>query len=94
MQQLVGRLTALDPEASATLKVVPYFGTLVGHEVGIGLHHSTVRARLAAAAATLGYDPRTPVGRTRYVLARTLQRLRNAPPLWGMQAPHLADSLP
>lgn len=35
----------------------------------------------AAAAAALGYDPRTPAGRTRYVLARTLQRLRNAPPL-------------
>jgi hypothetical protein len=57
MQQLVGRLTALDPEASATLKVVAYFDTLAG------------------------YDPRTPDGRTRYVLARTLQRVRNAPPL-------------
>jgi len=30
MQQLVGRLTALDPEASATLKVVSYFDTLAG----------------------------------------------------------------
>ncbi|MGH3706382.1 MAG: hypothetical protein ACRDT9_17225, partial [Agromyces sp.] len=35
MQELVGRLTALDPEASDTLKVVSYFDTLVAGSVGI-----------------------------------------------------------
>ncbi|MFD7023809.1 hypothetical protein [Promicromonospora sukumoe] len=35
MQELVGRLTALDPEASETLKVVAYFDVLVGGGVGL-----------------------------------------------------------
>jgi hypothetical protein len=35
MQELAGRLTALDPEVGAILKVVSYFNTLVGHEAGI-----------------------------------------------------------
>jgi hypothetical protein len=44
MQELAGRLTALDPEASATLKVVSYFDTLVDHEVGMEtlLHGASV----------------------------------------------------
>ncbi|WP_036960365.1 hypothetical protein [Promicromonospora kroppenstedtii] len=35
MQELVGRLTALDPEASESLKVVAYFDVLVAGGVGI-----------------------------------------------------------
>lgn len=35
MQELVGRLTALDPEASETLKVVAYFDVLVAGCVGL-----------------------------------------------------------
>jgi hypothetical protein len=35
MQELVGRLTALDPEASETLKVVAYFDALVAAGVGV-----------------------------------------------------------
>lgn len=35
MQELVGRLTALDPEASETLKVVAYFDVLVAGRVGL-----------------------------------------------------------
>lgn len=35
MQELVGRLTALDPEASETLKVVAYFDVLVAGGVGL-----------------------------------------------------------
>jgi len=35
MKELVGRLTALDPEASETLKVVSYFDTLVAGGVGL-----------------------------------------------------------
>jgi len=35
MQELVGRLTALDPEASETLKVVSYFDALVAAGVGL-----------------------------------------------------------
>lgn len=35
MQELLGRLTALDPEASETLKVVAYFDVLVAGGVGL-----------------------------------------------------------
>lgn len=35
MQDLLGRLTALDPEASETLKVVSYFDTLVARSAGV-----------------------------------------------------------
>lgn len=34
MRQLVGRITALDPEASETLKVIAYFDTLIDGRVG------------------------------------------------------------
>lgn len=34
MQEFVGRLTALDPRASETLKVITYFDTLLANEVG------------------------------------------------------------
>lgn len=67
--------------ALPTLDALAHAGTARAAAGLLGLHHSTVQSRLAGAAAILGYDPRTPDGRTRYVLARTLQRLRNAPPL-------------
>lgn len=35
MQDLLGRLTALDPDASETLKVVSYFDTLIARSVGV-----------------------------------------------------------
>lgn len=41
----------------------------------IGLHHSTVQARIAALAAPLGYDVRSPNGRTRLALALAMHRL-------------------
>lgn len=72
---------AADHAALPTLDALAHAGTARAAAAELGLHHSTVQSRLATAAAALGYDPRTPDGRTRYVLARTLQRLRNAPPL-------------
>ena len=71
---------AADHAALPTLDALAHAGTARAAASVLGLHHSTVQTRLAAAGAALGYDPRTPDGRTRYVLARTLQRLRNAPP--------------
>ncbi|MFC8097849.1 helix-turn-helix domain-containing protein [Streptomyces sp. NPDC057363] len=41
------------------------------------LHHSTVQSRLVRASERLGYDPSSPQGRVRYVVARTLQKLRS-----------------
>lgn len=51
MQELVGRLTALDPEASETLKVVSYFDALVSTGVGA---ESLLRGAAALAGATVG----------------------------------------
>jgi hypothetical protein len=72
---------AADRTALPTLDALFREGTARSAAVVLGVHHSTVQARLAAVTQALGYDPRTPEGRIRYVLARTLQRLRNAPPL-------------
>lgn len=51
MQELVGRLTALDPEASETLKVITYFDTLVGAGAGVD---ALVRAAATLSGAAAG----------------------------------------
>lgn len=56
MQDLLGRLTALDPDASETLKVVSYFDTLVARSVGV---ESMLRGAAVLSGATVGHrDPR------------------------------------
>jgi hypothetical protein len=72
---------AADGSALATLDALAQAGTVRAAASVLGVHHSTVQSRLAAAMIALGYDPRTPAGRTRYALARTLHRLRHAAPL-------------
>jgi len=47
MQELVGRITALDPEASETLRVIAYFDALVDN-------HASVEALLRAATVLSG----------------------------------------
>lgn len=56
MQELVGRLTALDPEASETLKVVSYFDALVAGGVGVDalLRGAAVLSGTIAGASTTG----------------------------------------
>jgi hypothetical protein len=71
VQELVGRLTSLDPEASETLKVITYFDHLVEGRVGVetmvrgaALLSGTV-AGLARGGRTLRVDPagaRLPAG--------------------------------
>lgn len=43
--------------------------------IRLGRHHSSVQDRLTALIDSLGYDPRTSRGHTRYSLARMLLRL-------------------
>lgn len=69
---------ALDRGALPTLDALADTGSVRAAATALGVHHSTVQARLLALVGTLGYDPRLPEGRTRYVLARTLHRLRAA----------------
>ena len=66
-----------DRSALPTLDAVTEQGSVRAAATVLGVHHSTVQARLTTLSDALGYDPRTPDGRTRYTLARTLQRLRN-----------------
>lgn len=56
MQELVGRLTALDPEASETLKVVSYFDALVAGGVGVDalLRGAAVLSGAIAGVSTAG----------------------------------------
>jgi hypothetical protein len=58
MQELLGRITALDPEASAALKVVAYFDALVSSGVGVD---ALLRAAAAMSGAVAGAERR---GRT------------------------------
>jgi len=51
MQDLLGRLTALDPDASETLKVVSYFDALVERSVGV---ESMLRGAAMLSGATVG----------------------------------------
>ncbi|WP_223623633.1 LysR family transcriptional regulator [Microbacterium sp. EST19A] len=51
MQDLLGRLTALDPDASETLKVVTYFDALVERSVGV---ESMLRGAAVLSGATVG----------------------------------------
>jgi hypothetical protein len=48
------------------------------------MHHSSIQARHDALTRNLGYDPRTPLGNTRYIAAALLLRLADpsviAPP--------------
>ena len=44
----------------------------------VGLHHSTVHARLPELTRMLGYDPLTPLGRTRLYAALMLHRIIHA----------------
>ncbi len=69
---------ALDRGALPTLDALADTGSVRAAAAALGVHHSTVQARLLTLVDTLGYDPRLPEGRTRYVLARTLHRLRAA----------------
>jgi sugar diacid utilization regulator len=72
-------LDQLSPDRAAlpTLDALTEEGSVRAAAAALGVHHSTVQARLIALVDALGYDPRTSDGRTRYVLARTLQRLRS-----------------
>ncbi|GAA1958225.1 helix-turn-helix domain-containing protein [Agromyces allii] len=69
-------LAALDPRALAVLDAFADAGSVRQAASALGMHHSSVQARLDALAETLGYDPRTPTGRTRYALARALAALQ------------------
>lgn len=60
MEELVGRLTALDPEASEALKVVAYFDALVAGGAGLD---SLLRGAAALSGAVAGAERRGRISR-------------------------------
>lgn len=68
-------LAALDERSRAVLDALADAGSVRAAAERLGMHHSSVQARAATLAGTLGYDPRTTRGRTRYALARTILTL-------------------
>jgi hypothetical protein len=52
MKELLGKLSALDPEASETLKVIAYFDTLIDGRVSL---ETLVRGAATLSGATVGY---------------------------------------
>jgi PucR C-terminal helix-turn-helix domain len=69
-------LDALDERSRLVLEALADSGSVRSAASVLGMHHSSVQARLDALTAQLGYDPRSPGGRTRYALARALAALR------------------
>ena len=67
-------LDALDERSRQVLEAFADAGSVRAAASVLGMHHSSVQARLDALTAQLGYDPRSPGGRTRYALARRSPR--------------------
>jgi hypothetical protein len=72
----VTTLERLDADALATLDAVAAEPGIRAAARSLGLHHSTVQARVAALSDELGYDVRSADGRVRFGVARLLHRLR------------------
>ncbi|AWH90977.1 hypothetical protein [Dietzia lutea] len=73
-------LRRLDDRAAAVLLTLVQADSIRSAATELGMHHSTVQARHEALTRELKYDPRTPVGRMRYVAAGLLLRLMDPPP--------------
>lgn len=71
---------ALDPAGRtlAVLDAVVATDSLRAAAAEVGLHHSTLQSRVTELSNALGYDIRTPSGRTRLALALHLYRLATA----------------
>jgi len=54
MQELTGRLQALDPEASESLKVISYFDVLINGKVSV---EALLRAAVTLTGCPCGYSP-------------------------------------
>ncbi|MFI9489340.1 hypothetical protein ACIG47_23330 [Promicromonospora sp. NPDC052451] len=68
-------LARLDVRSRAVLEVLAVSDSVRAAATTLGMHHSTLQARHEALTGDLGYDPRSPDGRTRHRLASLLLRL-------------------
>lgn len=68
-------LARLDARTRTVLEVLAGSDSVRAAAATLGMHHSTLQARHEALTGDLGYDPRSPDGRTRHRLASLLLRL-------------------
>lgn len=68
-------LASLDSRTLAVARALVESESIRAASLALGLHHSTVQSRHESLIAELGYDPRHPRGRARFMLADLLQRL-------------------
>ncbi|GAA4991392.1 helix-turn-helix domain-containing protein [Streptomyces hyderabadensis] len=71
----VRTLARLDRRSADVLRTLVEADSVRSAAAELGMHHSTVQARHEALTHTLGYDPRSNVGRMRYIAAALLLRL-------------------
>lgn len=73
--EAVAALLLSQPAAEPLLEATAEADSFRAVASGLGLHHSTVQAKVAALTDALGYDIHSPRGRTRLTLALALHRL-------------------
>jgi hypothetical protein len=71
----VAVLAGLDRRTRDVLDALVNTESLRAASTVLGMHHSTVQARHEALTRELGYDPRSPLGRARYLTAELLLRI-------------------
>ncbi|MEU2509265.1 hypothetical protein ABZ621_31765 [Streptomyces sp. NPDC007863] len=76
----VRALARLDRRSADILLALVEADSIRSAAAGLGMHHSTVQARHEALTRALGYDPRTNLGRMRYIAAALLLRLTDPVP--------------
>ena len=65
-----------DRVLAEVLRVLVEAESIRSAAVDLNLHHSTLQAKHRQLCDLLSYDPRTPGGRARYIIAEILHRLR------------------
>ncbi|WP_382304269.1 helix-turn-helix domain-containing protein [Herbiconiux sp. UC225_62] len=71
----VRMLATLDAPTLTMLDALAHAESVRAAATVLHLHHSTLQTRHEAITRDLGYDPRSPVGRARYEVAKMLHRL-------------------
>jgi len=72
-------LSSLDHRMTEVLRVLVEEESIRSAAVALNLHHSTLQAKHRQLCDVLGYDPRTPGGRARFIIAEVLHRLQPDP---------------
>lgn len=68
-------LAGLDRRSREVLHALAHTESMRAAATVLGTHHSTAQARHESLTRDLGYDPRSPLGRARYIAAELLLRL-------------------